>query len=165
MKLKNFAQRRPMALESPFSQGTDYSDPTFTITEKRVLPAVHQSVYPFNHPSSIHPSIQPLILILCREPGRHSTLDKGHGEGGSAYANAGSSLRSPPGYSQASPEVWKGWRTGNWIKENNDHWWSLRWRLWPNSKVIILLVFTFSLESSASDHNFCFNPSLAVRMS
>ena len=30
-------------------------------------------------------------LILCREPGRHSTLDKGHEEGGSAYANAGSS--------------------------------------------------------------------------
>ena len=42
-------------------------------------------------------------LILCREPGRHSTLDKGHEEGGSAYANAGSSLRSPPGYSRASP--------------------------------------------------------------
>ena len=40
-------------------------------------------------------------LILCREPGRHSTLDKGHEEGGSAYANAGSSLRSPPGYSRA----------------------------------------------------------------
>ena len=35
-------------------------------------------------------------LIMCREPGRHSTLDKGHEEGGSAYANAGSSLRSPP---------------------------------------------------------------------
>ena len=34
-------------------------------------------------------------LIKCREPGRHSTLDKGHEEGGSAYANAGSSLRSP----------------------------------------------------------------------
>src|SRR5574341_945614 len=42
-------------------------------------------------------------LILCREPGRHSTLDKGHEEGGSAYANAGSSLRSPPGCSRASP--------------------------------------------------------------
>ena len=28
---------------------------------------------------------------------RHSTLDKGHEEGGLAYANAGSSLRSPPG--------------------------------------------------------------------
>ena len=23
-------------------------------------------------------------LIMCREPGRHSTLDKGHEEGGSA---------------------------------------------------------------------------------
>ena len=42
-------------------------------------------------------------LIMCREPGRPSTLDKGHEEGGSAYANAGSSLRSPPGYSRASP--------------------------------------------------------------
>ena len=42
-------------------------------------------------------------LILCREPGRHSTLVKGHEEGGSAYANAGSSLRSPPGCSRASP--------------------------------------------------------------
>ena len=40
---------------------------------------------------------------MCREPGRLSTLDKGHEEGGSAYANAGSSLRSPPGYSRASP--------------------------------------------------------------
>ena len=42
-------------------------------------------------------------LIMCRETGRHSTLDKGHEEGGSAYANAGSSLRSPPGCSRASP--------------------------------------------------------------
>src|SRR5574341_143230 len=40
---------------------------------------------------------------MCREPGRNSTLDKGHEEGGSAYANAGSSLRSPPGCSRASP--------------------------------------------------------------
>ena len=38
----------------------------------------------------------------CREPVRHSTRDKGHEEGGSAYAKAGSSLRSPPGYSRAS---------------------------------------------------------------
>ena len=42
-------------------------------------------------------------LIMCRKPGRHSTLDKGHEEGGSVYANAGSSLRSPTGYSRASP--------------------------------------------------------------
>ena len=41
-------------------------------------------------------------LPLCREPVRHSTRDKGHEEGGSAYAKAGSSLRSPPGYSRAS---------------------------------------------------------------
>ena len=38
-----------------------------------------------------------------REPGRHSTLDKGHEEGGSAYTNAGSSLRSPPGCSPDQP--------------------------------------------------------------
>ena len=33
---------------------------------------------------------------------RHSTRDKGHEEGGSAYAKVGSSLRSPPRYSGAS---------------------------------------------------------------
>ena len=33
---------------------------------------------------------------------RHSTRDKGHEEGGSAYAKAGWSLGSPPGYSRAS---------------------------------------------------------------
>ena len=33
---------------------------------------------------------------------RHSTRDKGHEEGGSAYAKAGSALWSPPGYSLAS---------------------------------------------------------------
>ena len=40
---------------------------------------------------------------MCREPVRHSARDKGHEEGGSAYAKAGSSLRSPPGYSRAFP--------------------------------------------------------------
>ena len=33
---------------------------------------------------------------------RNSAHGKGHEEGGSAYAKAGSSLRSPPGYSRAS---------------------------------------------------------------
>ena len=33
---------------------------------------------------------------------RSSAHGKGHEEGGSAYAKAGSSLRSPPGYSRAS---------------------------------------------------------------
>ena len=33
---------------------------------------------------------------------RHSTRDKGHEEGGSAYAKAGLSLGSPPRYSRAS---------------------------------------------------------------
>ena len=41
-------------------------------------------------------------LLPCRELVRHSTRDKGHEEGGSAYAKAVSSLRSPPGYSRAS---------------------------------------------------------------
>ena len=42
---------------------------------------------------------------LCGEPVRHSAHDKGHEEGGSAYAKVGSSLRSPPGYSRAfSPQ-------------------------------------------------------------
>ena len=43
-----------------------------------------------------------LLVINCQEPVRHSTRDKVHEEGGSAYAKAGSSLRSPPGYSRAS---------------------------------------------------------------
>ena len=42
-----------------------------------------------------------LITTNCRELVRHSARDKGHEEGGSAYAKAGSSLRSLPGYSQA----------------------------------------------------------------
>ena len=33
---------------------------------------------------------------------RHSTRDKGHEEGGSAYTKAGLSLGSAPGYSRAS---------------------------------------------------------------
>src|SRR5574341_116901 len=40
---------------------------------------------------------------MCQEPMRHSTLDKGHEDGGSASANAGQRLRIPPGYSRASP--------------------------------------------------------------
>ena len=40
-------------------------------------------------------------VLRCREPVRHSARDKGHEEGGSAYAKVGWSLRSPPGYSRA----------------------------------------------------------------
>jgi len=50
---------------------------------------------------SIHMNLSKLWEIGCGEPVRHSTHDKGHEEGGSAYAKAGSSLRSPPGYSRA----------------------------------------------------------------
>ena len=44
----------------------------------------------------------PEIASLPGASERHSTRDKGHEEGGWAYAKAGSSLRSPPGYSRAS---------------------------------------------------------------
>ena len=40
--------------------------------------------------------LDPNSFCPCQEPVRHSTHDKGHEEGGSAYAKAGSSLRSPP---------------------------------------------------------------------
>ena len=36
---------------------------------------------------------------------RHSARGKGHEEGGSTYAKAGSSLRSPPGNPQASTPI------------------------------------------------------------
>ena len=42
------------------------------------------------------------ILSLPGASVRSSTHDKGHEEGGLAYAKAGSSLRSPPGNSRAS---------------------------------------------------------------
>ena len=42
------------------------------------------------------------ILSLPGASVRSSTHDKGHEEGGSAYARVGSSLRSPPGNSRAS---------------------------------------------------------------
>ena len=44
-----------------------------------------------------------VMFYHCWEPVRNSAHDKGHEEGGLAYANTGSSLRSPPGYSRASP--------------------------------------------------------------
>ena len=47
------------------------------------------------------------ILSLPGASVRNSAHDKGHEEGGSAYAKAGSSLRSPPGNSRAStPQIW-----------------------------------------------------------
>jgi len=36
---------------------------------------------------------------------RYSARDKGHEEGGSTYAKAGSNLRSPPGTPQASTPI------------------------------------------------------------
>ena len=42
------------------------------------------------------------ILSLLGASVRNSAHDKGHEEGGSAYAKAGSSLRNPPGNSRAS---------------------------------------------------------------
>ena len=58
-------------------------------------------------PTKVHlvrAMVFPVVMYGCM-PGaseRHSTRDKGHEEGGSAYAKAGSSLGSPPGYSRAS---------------------------------------------------------------
>ena len=50
-----------------------------------------------------HLTYVPLALAFLPGAGeRHSTRDKGHEEGGSAYAKAGSSLGSAPGYSRAS---------------------------------------------------------------
>ena len=53
----------------------------------------------------------PNVIIVDDEPtlitGAIHILDKGHEEGGSAYANAGSSLRSPPGYSRASHDDYR----------------------------------------------------------
>ena len=47
------------------------------------------------------------ILSLPGASVRNSAHDKGHEEGGSAYAKAGSSFRSPPGNSRAStPQTW-----------------------------------------------------------
>ena len=43
------------------------------------------------------------ILLGARV--RYSAHDKGHEEGGSTYAKAGSSLRSPPGNPQASTPI------------------------------------------------------------
>ena len=58
--------------------------------------------------SAVPNSLRPHELQHTRPPclpgagERHSTRDKGHEEGGSAYAKAGSSLGSAPGYSRAS---------------------------------------------------------------
>ena len=56
-------------------------------------------------PGSPVPGILQARTLEWVAPGaseRHSTRDKGHEEEGSAYAKAGSSLGSPPGYSRAS---------------------------------------------------------------
>ena len=45
------------------------------------------------------------ILSLPGASVRNSAHDKGHEEGGSAYAKVGSSLRSPPGNPQASTPI------------------------------------------------------------
>src|SRR5574337_799423 len=44
--------------------------------------------------------IAPLEFYHCWEPVRNSAHDKGHEEGGSAYAKAGASFRSPAGNSR-----------------------------------------------------------------
>ena len=47
-------------------------------------------------------TVSPSISHVPGAGERHSTRDKSHEEGGSAYAKAGSSLGSAPGYSRAS---------------------------------------------------------------
>ena len=47
-----------------------------------------------------------LVVLLPGAGERHSTRDKGHEEGGSAYAKAGSSLGSAPGYSRLVCGTW-----------------------------------------------------------
>jgi len=52
--------------------------------------------------SSGHEILQARILEWVAAGNRSSTRGKSHEEGGSAYAKAGLSLRSPPGNSRAS---------------------------------------------------------------
>ena len=53
----------------------------------------------------IHESILFQIIFLLGARVRYSAHDKGHEEGGSTYAKAGSSLRSPPGTPWASTPI------------------------------------------------------------
>ena len=52
--------------------------------------------------SSVHGILQARTLKWVAAGSRSSAPGKGHEEGGSTYAKAGSSLRSPPGNSRAS---------------------------------------------------------------
>ena len=82
------------------------------VLHKSFLEKLHLSIPGFCWDGSMcHPANQFIqrqsshaleLLSRVLGAGEHSTRDKGHEEGGSAYAKAGSSLRSPPGYSRAS---------------------------------------------------------------
>ena len=72
-----------------------------TILEWAVMPSSRDLPNPGIEPTYLmSPELAAGFLPGAGE--RHSTHDKGHEEGGLAYAKAGSSLRSPPGYSRAS---------------------------------------------------------------
>ena len=96
--------------ENPFT--APISNQSFVYSMDMSLSKLQELVMPSNHLILCClliplPSIFPRIRVFSSKsvPGageRHSTHDKGHEEGGSAYAKAGSSLRSPPGNSRAS---------------------------------------------------------------
>ena len=90
-RLQQYVNRELPDIQAGFrKRGTKIKLPTSTGSSK-------------NQENSRKTSISALLTMpKCQEPVRLSTHDKGHEEGGSAYSKAGSSLRSPPGYSQAS---------------------------------------------------------------
>ena len=77
------------------------------------LPRGHKSVFLLSPPMCLSTGtilsfllMNTLLVSLLRGAGgRTSTHGKGHEEGGSTYAKAGSSLRSPPGNSRASTPI------------------------------------------------------------
>ena len=102
-----------LSIPLPPPRGTRAS---FVLDLPHSCPSTRPPLTPWVHPHQppqtcgCPPLLQGLLspqarasLPCCREPVRHSARDKGHEEGGSAYAKAGSSLRSPPGYSRAFP--------------------------------------------------------------
>ena len=74
-----------------------HQHPEFTQTHVHRVSDAIQPSHPLSSPSPLAPNPS-----LPGAGERHSTRDKDHEEGGLAYAKAGSSLGSAPGYSRAS---------------------------------------------------------------